>query len=328
MLICKKFYLITAKIFAVILFFFLSFTGCFETTEEIPITMTLSSSSFNFDHSGGEESLSIESNTKDWLVNSNQFWLKVSPASGAGKGTVTIEVAANAGSLPRTALLTISGTGVSSRTIEVKQAAGLLPTLDESWRAAIQTAMSASTTITSSVGQYKGQQSGGNPHGLGAILFSERRDFYFGEWKNGRRDGLGIYIYASFTDDMSFVNCPNAKIYVGDIESDLFSGTGSCYDKTGTIIYDGVFENDKPKSTYPSTHDLSVYKFEIINYSSGIYYIGETVNGKCEGIGIYVSNGDIMLVTWKDGKQEGYGIYITRNGNIQTGTWKNGVYVG
>ena len=325
MLTNKKIYSMTARVCAVALFCCLTFTGC-ETTEEIPITMTLSVTSINFEYAGGDGSFKIETNTNSWIVNSGTSWIKVSPAAGSGNGTVAIEVNANTSSSQRAADLTISGTGVPARKITVTQGPAPLSALDETWRAAIQSAMSANPTQSFSDALYKGQMSGGNRNGLGAMLF-DTGDFYFGGWRNGNRDGNGIYIIRSFTNNMFFMNCDNAKIHVGDCTNNLFSGIGSCYDKTGTIIYDGEFKDDKPTETYPSTGNLTAYKFEVINYGAGAYYLGETMNGKCEGLGIFIwQSGDLWYGLWKNNIRDGYGIYITRNGLTQTGTWKDSTY--
>ena len=114
----------------------------------------------------------------------------------------------------------------------------------------------------------------------------------------------------------SSFNCPN-----------LFSGIGTCYDKTGTLLYDGDFKNDRPTEQYPTTNLGDRYRFEIINSGAGAYYIGETMDGKCEGLGIYIwQNGDMWFGFWKNDIRDGTGIYIARNGSVQTGTWTDSIY--
>jgi hypothetical protein len=104
------------------------------------------------------------------------------------------------------------------------------------------------------------------------------------------------------------------------------SGKGTCYDATGKLIYLGDFANDNPTGTYPTT-GYDSWKFEIISYSDGGKYIGETKDVKRHGYGIYLWNsGEMWYGYWKDGLRNGYGIYIALDGSITTGYWTGDNY--
>ena len=67
---------------------------------------------------------------------------------------------------------------------------------------------------------------------------------------------------------------------------------------------------------------------EEIIYDNG-KYIGEEVDGKREGKGIYFFNdGDVYDGEWKDGKKEGKGIYYFKDGDVYEGYWKNNNFQG
>jgi len=110
-----------AKRLTVFLLFSLSFAGCLTTTNEIPITMELSASALRFQHAGGQQSLTVTSNTNNWTVASNaSSWLAVTPEAGSNNGMVTITAAPNTETSLLTATITVSGTGIGMRTIDVE----------------------------------------------------------------------------------------------------------------------------------------------------------------------------------------------------------------
>jgi hypothetical protein len=158
---------------------------------------------------------------------------------------------------------------------------------------------------------------GGN---ISAYLFSSG-SMYFGNYLDNKRNGYGIYIAAQ---GYEINNCPKAKYYAGNWSNTEKSGTGSCYDASGALIYYGEFKNDKPVGAYPSTGSNSLNKFQTIDYTGGHKYIGETYKGNRHGYGIYAWNdGKIWIGYWKDGVRAGQGIDIASNGSLLTGYWDN-----
>lgn len=165
---------------------------------------------------------------------------------------------------------------------------------------------------------YKGEYKDYRRSGLG--LYSWKGLFYYiGQWDYSAKEGLGLEIAPSGS---SLSNCPDCVYYVGGYSNDMKSGTGSCYDKYGNLIYYGGFSNDKPTQNYPMT-GFDNYKFECIEYSWGDYYVGETRNGKPNGQGMYIwSHGDLWYGKYNDGKRDGNGILMLYQGELSSGIWK------
>ena len=184
------------------------------------------------------------------------------------------------------------------------------------WRDMLKQAISANPANNWDNGdRYKGQAMA---NGMGAYLWSDGT-MYYGSWVENKRTGYGIYITP---DGYTVLNCPDCKYYAGNWSNSEKSGTGSCYDATGKLLYRGEFKDDRPVGTYPSTDDNAAYKFELFNYDNG-KCIGETYNGRRHGYGIYVwQTGNLWFGWWKDGLRDGAGLYIYNNGNLLTGTWK------
>jgi len=193
----------------------------------------------------------------------------------------------------------------------------------------IQSAMNSNPTANLGNGKYKGQMSDGNRNGLGAYYWNDDKSFYFGGFIRGNQNGSSIEI-AGNLDNSEVNNCPNCKFYVGSWSNGLKSGKGTCYDKTGKLIYYGDFKDDKPIETYPTTGSYTSYKFQIISYGNQGVYAGETKDGKKYGQGIFLWldkwSGDMWYGRWADDLRDGYGIYIRKDGTMFTGTWKGDTY--
>ncbi|MEI6555483.1 MAG: leucine-rich repeat protein [Paludibacter sp.] len=81
----------------------------------------LSNLSVNFPANGGSTTVNITSNT-NWMVTPGQVWVNVTPTSGTGNNTLTINADANTTTEGRNATITISAVGVQSQVINVYQA--------------------------------------------------------------------------------------------------------------------------------------------------------------------------------------------------------------
>jgi hypothetical protein len=180
----------------------------------------------------------------------------------------------------------------------------------------LKRAVSTNPTNTWGNKKQKGQWTTSN--NISAILF-DNSSMYFGNFLGGNMNGKGIYIAPE-----GFVvnNCPKAKYYVGNWSNNIKSGTGSCYDVSGKLIYDGEFKDDKPTGTYPTTGSYASYKFQTIDNTNGDKYIGETKDGKRHGYGVYAwKDGGIWIGPWENGVRAGRGISIASNGSLTTGSW-------
>ena len=189
------------------------------------------------------------------------------------------------------------------------------------FQAFLSLAMTSNPTYSLNNGTYKGQTSDGQRFGLGAYYWKDDKEFYFGGYKNDDKNGNGIYI-AGNLENRKILNCPRCTYYSGNWSDGKKSGTGTCYDKTGKLIYYGDFKDDIPTDTYPSTGLYTSYKFEIINLLDNGLYIGETKDGKRHGYGLcFWKDGGMWFGNWKDDTRNGYGIYININGAISSGTY-------
>jgi hypothetical protein len=72
---------------------------------------------------------------------------------------------------------------------------------------------------------------------------------FIGNWIDGEMNGYGEYYNAHGTE---IVNCPGCSLYKGNFKNGEKIGYGKCYDKTGNLLYDGLFKDDKPAKDYPN----------------------------------------------------------------------------
>ena len=120
-------------------------------------------------------------------------------------------------------------------------------------------------------------------------------DRYEGDWKNGHKEGKGIYYFN------------NGNRYEGDWKNGQKEGKGIFYCKNGDR-YEGDFRNDKREGK-------GIYYF-----NDGDRYEGDFKNGKFEGKGIYYYNdGDRYEGDWRnDEKEIGKHVTLTFNGEVKT----------
>jgi hypothetical protein len=176
------------------------------------------------------------------------------------------------------------------------------------------------TTLSLSGGKYKGQMSQGLLHGLGMYSWDDGR-YYVGRFYYRDFSGKGMLI---ITNPRKVVpGCRSCYFYVGNWSSDKKSGLGNCYDRSGNLIYQGDFKYDAPSGPYPSSIDNNFsYRFECKKYNDNSYYVGETKDGKRDGMGMMIYEGDLWYGEWSEGIAVGDGIYMYFKGNVKTGTWK------
>lgn len=193
---------------------------------------------------------------------------------------------------------------------------------ERKWSPLMRKAMEWVTTHFDNGDNYKGQLSDNDCSGLGVYQWSSG-SWYWGRWSDGDMNGTAIYIAS---EGYEIENCPSCVYYVGGWSSDKKSGTGTCYDEYGKLIYHGNFSDDRPTDVYPST-GYTGYKFECIQYTSGDMYVGETNNGERHGYGICLwSNGDSWYGPWKNENRSGYGISLFYKGGNRVGRWDGDEY--
>lgn len=152
------------------------------------------------------------------------------------------------------------------------------------------------------------------------------QDIYCGYYDSDQlRTGIGMMIVGK---NRQIGNCPNGMAYVGPWwNGKKQDDNGKVYDWNGNLIYYGRFKKGEPKDQYPSdasTLAQCPYVFKEWNYNNGDKYVGESLNGKRHGMGLYIwESGNAWYGEWKDGKKNGKGIAMWYDGGYKIGTWRN-----
>jgi hypothetical protein len=105
-------------------------SDCLKFYDKNPIIVSYSNAKFSVSansvslakDNGSNKNINITSNVS-WTVSSDQSWLKVSPISGIGNGSITLTATENSAFTTRSATVTVTGTGVGVKTIAVTQSA-------------------------------------------------------------------------------------------------------------------------------------------------------------------------------------------------------------
>ena len=128
----------------------------------------------------------------------------------------------------------------------------------------------------------------------------EGKIVYKGYWKDGKREGIGIYF------------CEDGASYQGEWSNNLKSGIGS-YQFSDNSKYMGEFKNDIRDG------------YGIIYGSNSDKYEGEWKEDQGNGVGIYYYNkGEVYIGYWKNGLRDGFGKLTTQDGEEKIGAWKEG----
>lgn len=163
---------------------------------------------------------------------------------------------------------------------------------------------------------FKGQILKGKRNGMG-LLFRKDEYIYIGDFYRGKIKGYGL----SLVSEKGFIkNCDECVAYVGNWQDGKKSGFGICYDKNGNILYQGMFEDDKPTTQYPSlNNEQSSKHFSLFRLSDGNLYLGESANENAHGYGVLLfENGDLWLSNFKNGMRNGVGLFLLYDGEWET----------
>ncbi|CDW89970.1 UNKNOWN [Stylonychia lemnae] len=155
-----------------------------------------------------------------------------------------------------------------------------------------------------SISQMRGPSS--NPHndpifnGYGYYKFSERVS-YEGEWKNGKRHGLGY-----------LMNQDSGWDFLGEFQDNHIHGFGKYIWNSGDV-YIGFF-------THNEKNGFGIYKWQ-----NGSAYKGFWKNNKKHGLGDYTyPDKSYYYGYYSYDKPDGLGLYVWPDGNYYQGEWKNG----
>jgi len=267
----------------------------------------LSDNLIKFGKSGGKYNLSVHTNTSSWSILSEIAWCSTTQSDSS----IFVSCEANPTNRERSATFHVIANNESK---EVRITQVDITNLEKGhWKQAIRN--------VASFGVYPilGGLFKGYPNGLGVKVFLKKNVSYWGEFQKEGINGKGIYIIGN--DEDSVPGCSDCKYYVGNWSLGEKNGKGKCYDKTGELLYDNFFFNNIPYEEYPQSYNTS-HKFECIEYENGDIYLGETLKGVRDGLGIFVwANGDVWYGEWKNDKGNGDGIEYQYSGNYKISKW-------
>ena len=158
----------------------------------------------------------------------------------------------------------------------------------------------ASGVAKSSFGQYFGQITRErNIYGFGAY-YTDNDGVIYGQYR------LGNFLFG--------IKMGTQVAKVGTNEHYI------CYDlTTGDPLY---IMKDGDKYALPADYE-KVYRFESLTYQNGDKYVGETVNGKREGVGIYYyNNGNYYYGKYQNNQRRGVGAMFVTYSTITIQYWK------
>ena len=182
-----------------------------------------------------------------------------------------------------------------------------------------------------SSGSYTGQWKDGKPYGYGKwsdvdrdIIGGTSGYTYEGNWVDGKACGKGKYTFIWKNKICS--------VEEGEFKNDELNGQGkdTHYNDDGTTIwgiYEGNFINGELNGQGKKTRYNNDGK--TIDY----FYEGNFIDGEPNSYGkltVY-RNGEVYSVyegEWVDGKKNGQGTMTYADGRVESGTWKDGSFVG
>ena len=123
---------------------------------------------------------------------------------------------------------------------------------------------------------------------------------YEGDFKKGKRDGHGTYIYL------------NGDKYEGDFKNNVKDGKG-IYTYENKDVFIGDYKDGKMNGK------------GIYTYIDGDKYDGEYKDDHRDGLGTYIySNGNKYIGSWKEGRKDGKGTFYYKDGSKYVGDFYKG----
>ena len=173
----------------------------------------------------------------------------------------------------------------------------------------------------SSGDSYVGNYIEGKKSGFGTYIFKASGNKYVGQWKESMYNGEGTLYKADGTKQAGIWK---DNVYQGQSQDNYGCISGNCSNGTGTYIFQS---GDKYIGSFKNSEYSGQGTFF---FASGDKYVGEWSNNTYNGQGSYTFAADNRKYVgeWRDGKQNGYGSMYYANGTVETGTWKDGAFVG
>lgn len=199
------------------------------------------------------------------------------------------------------------------------------------------------TNFYASGSEYAGEWKDDKCHGDGTYKYTNG-DSYVGQFKNNVRDGQGTYTFS------------NGNKYVGEWANNKYNGEGTFYFANGDVK-SGIWKDDKyigkSQGNYGCISGNCDNGYGTYTFQSGAKYVGYFESGKYQGQGTYYySNGDKYVGNfdnnnrhgegtytwsvdsrkyvgnWQNDKMHGEGTMFYATGEVKTGLWEDGKYVG
>ena len=161
-------------------------------------------------------------------------------------------------------------------------------------------------------------------NGLG-VLRLKNNGVYVGYFNRNKFNGKGMQIAPK---NQVIENCGEGFVYIGRWINGEKYGNGRLYNKSGLLIYDGRFEDDKPCGQLLVNHD-TLRKFSYIEFKNddgNEIYVGEVASNLPNGFGIYYDYESFTVVESKDGIQYGLGLKIFPSVGWATFKVEEGLY--
>tara|TARA_Y100001970_G_scaffold122493_2_gene151832 strand:+ start:3632 stop:6763 length:3132 start_codon:yes stop_codon:yes gene_type:complete len=190
---------------------------------------------------------------------------------------------------------------------------------------------------------YEGDYKDGSRSGYGSYTWAGEwlGQKYVGEYDDWERNGYGVFTYRSgdiesgiFKDGELSKNLSvnevedylNDKYFLENKNNDYGCIQGDCYNGWGEYIWDGEYDGDNYIGEWKDglKHGNGVYTWG----DSGSQYSGEFYDDNGEGYGTYKWGGEWLgqeyRGEWDDFEYSGYGIFTYRNGDVESGIYRNG----
>ncbi len=173
-----------------------------------------------------------------------------------------------------------------------------------------------------------GAHFGDTLNGFVMYTFDGKTVLYCGEIVNGFRENTGgLYIALG---DNSFQNFPKGWAYSGTFKNSFPHDTLGCvYGRNGKVIYAGGVQGGIPMGPYPGNYPmLANLSLSVVEMEDGSMFLGEILNGVLDGLGLYIwPDDDAWFGYWDEGKMNGRGLQMNKDGSYVDGVWENGEFL-
>ena len=183
----------------------------------------------------------------------------------------------------------------------------------------IATILFGENSKTDYIGQYN--YNGKRKNGFGIERLKDGA-VYVGDFSENKISGRGMLIAL----ENGIENVEGASVYVGKWYNGKKEGKGSCYSSTGTLVYEGNFEKDKPVGEWAGQGASSLRRFCISEQGKDLY-LGEMNGDTPNGFGLMVcDDGQILYGMMKNGVRQGIGMVCYNEDMWEVGKWTDGEF--